>query len=300
MGPMQTRRHYNGLKTILLFVGIIAVLAGVGWILSQSTGDLTWIVVFSLIGLVTTAISYWNSDKVAIRAMKAQPVSPNQAPELHRMVSELAAAYRMPTPRLYVANTEAPNAFATGRNPKNSAVCVTTGILQVLDARELRGVLAHELSHVANRDILTGSVAAALANVVTTAANVLAFGSLYGGRSVGRNPLAVIVAAFAAPLAAMVIRMAISRTREYDADADGALLTQDPLGLASALLKLEAAAQQLPMRPTRRLEPVSHLMIANPFGPLAGGQLFASHPPIEQRVERLHGMAVDLGQVPPA
>ena len=127
MGPMQTRRHYNGLKTILLFVGIIAVLAGVGWILSQSTGDLTWIVVFSLIGLVTTAISYWNSDKVAIRAMKAQPVSPNQAPELHRMVSELAAAYRMPTPRLFVANTEAPNAFATGRNPKNSAVCVTTG-----------------------------------------------------------------------------------------------------------------------------------------------------------------------------
>ena len=245
MGPMQTRRHYNGLKTILLFVGIIAVLAGVWWILSQSTGDLTWIVVFSLIGLVTTAISYWNSDKVAIRAMKAQPVSPNQA-------------------------------------------------------RELRGVLAHELSHVANRDILTGSVAAALANVVTTAANVLAFGSLYGGRSVGRNPLAVIVAAFAAPLAAMVIRMAISRTREYDADADGALLTQDPLGLASALLKLEAAAQQLPMRPTLRLEPVSHLMIANPFGPLAGGQLFASHPPIEQRVERLHGMAVDLGQVPPA
>lgn len=148
--------------------------------------------------------------------------------------------------------------------------------------RAVPPVAAMSTGRVANRDILTGSVAAALANVVTTAANVLAFGSLYGGRSVGRNPLAVIVAAFAAPLAAMVIRMAISRTREYDADADGALLTQDPLGLASALLKLEAAAQQLPMRPmrpTRRLEPVSHLMIANPFGPLAGGQLFASHPP---------------------
>lgn len=293
------RRHNNRLKTFLLFGGIIAVLLGVGWILAQSSGDMTWIIVFSLIGLVTTAIGYWNSDKVAIRAMKAQPVTPQQAPELHRMVADLAAAWNMPAPRLYIATTDAPNAFATGRNPKNAAVCVPTGILKLLDARELRGVLAHELSHVANRDILTGSVAAALANVVTTVANVLSFGSLYGGRSAGRNPLAMLVGALLAPLAAMVIRMAISRTREFDADQDGAALTQDPLGLASALGKLTAGAQRLPMRPTPRLETVSALMITNPFGPLRSAQLFASHPPVEERIRRLVAMAEDLGQVGP-
>lgn len=293
-------RHHNTAKTVLLFVGIIAVLVGVGWLISSYTGDMLYIIGFSLLGLVTTAIGYWNSDKVAIRAMNAQPVSPAQAPELHAMVAELAAAYRLPPPRLYVARTDAPNAFATGRNPKNAAVCVTTGIVTALDARELRGVLAHELSHVANRDILTASVAAALANVVTTVANVLSFGSLYGGRSSGgRNPLAMLVAALLAPLAAMVIRMAISRTREFDADDDGARLTGDPLGLASALAKLDAATHRLPMRPTPRLETVSQMMIANPFGPLVSGQLFASHPPIAERIRRLRALAVELGQGDP-
>lgn len=292
--------HNNGLKTILLFVGIIGVLVGAGGLLSQYTGDLLYIVAFSALGLVTTAVGYWNSDKVAIRAMNAAPVSPAEAPELYRLVGELAADYGLPMPRLYVAVTDSPNAFATGRNPKNAAVCVTTGILKVLDARELRGVLAHELSHVANRDILTASVAAALANVVTTIANVLSFGSLYRGRGgANRNPIALLAAALLAPLAAMVIRMAISRTREYDADEDGSRLTRDPLGLASALTKLDAVTHRVPMRPTPRLEPVSQMMITNPFGPLASGQLFASHPPIPERIRRLVQLAAEIGQEPP-
>lgn len=290
-------RHNNGLKTILLFVGIIAVLVGVGWLISQYTGDMLYIIGFSVLGLLTTAIGYWNSDKVAIRAMNAQPVSPSEAPELYRLVGELAASYQLPMPRLYVAVTDSPNAFATGRDPQHAAVCVTTGILQVLDARQLRGVLAHELSHVANRDILTASVAAALANVVTTIANVLSFGSLYGGRSsVRRNPLALLAAALLAPLAAMLIRMAISRTREFDADEDGSRLTGDPLGLASALGQLDAVTHRVPMRPTPRLETVSSMMIANPFGSLASSQLFASHPPIAERIRRLVQLAAELGQ----
>jgi heat shock protein HtpX len=154
------------------------VLVLFGWILTQSTGNYGFLVAFSAISLVTTAVAYWNSDKVALRAMNAQQVSPAQAPELHAMVTELASGFDMPPPRLYIAANETPNAFATGRNPKNSAVCCTTGIIGLLDARQLRGVLAHELSHVANRDVLTASVAAALANVVATAGQILALGGL--------------------------------------------------------------------------------------------------------------------------
>ncbi len=292
-------RHHNTLKTLLLFAGIIVVLVGVGYVLTASSGDTTYLVLFSLMGLVTTAVGYWNSDKVALRAMKAIPVSPQEAPAMYAIVSDLALRFRMPMPRLYVAPTDAPNAFATGRNPKNSAVCCTTGILALLDERELRGVLAHELSHVANRDILTASVAAALANVVTTVGQMLSFGTLYGGRTGSRNPFAMIVAALVAPFAAMIMRMAISRTREYDADADGAHITGDPMGLASALGKLHHVTQRVPLRPTRRLETVSSMMILNPFGPLSSGELFSTHPPVAERIRRLTQLAVELGQWDP-
>lgn len=296
MGLMH--KHYNGLKTVGLFLGIIGLLLAVGWALSASSGDATWIVVFSVIGLATTAWGYWNSDKVAIRAMSAQPVSAREAPELHRMVSELAAQIGDPMPRLYVSPQESPNAFATGRNPRNAAVCCTRGILRLLGPDELRGVLAHEMMHVHNRDILTASVAAAFANVIVTIGQVLSFGSLYGRRSSG-NPLAVLAAALVAPFAAMVMRMAISRTREFDADEDGARLTGEPLALAAALRKLEVATARRPMQPTRSLESVSHLMIANPFGGLDVRRYLATHPPVDERIRRLVLMAAELGQVDP-
>lgn len=289
-------RHYNGLKTLALFGGFILVLVIFGWILSQSTGDFTYLILFSAASLVMTAWGYWNSDKFALRAMKAAPVTPEQAPELHAMVADLAGRFGIPTPRLYLADHDAPNAFATGRSPKKAAVCCTTGILRLLDARELRGVLAHELSHVANRDVLTASVAAALANVVATAGQILSLGALYGRGRIGG--LGGLVGALVAPLAATAMRLAISRTREYDADDDGARATGDPLALASALGKLDAAAQRTPLPPTRRLEPVGQLMTANPFGPLTT-HLFSTHPPVAERIRRLVLIATELGQLPP-
>ena len=291
-------KHYNGLKTLALFLAIIGLLVGVGWALTASSGDTTWIVLFSVIGLATTAWGYWNSDTVAIRAMRARPVSAQEAPDLHAMVAELAAQIGDPMPRLYVSPQDSPNAFATGRNPANAAVCCTEGILRLLSPEELRGVLAHEMMHVHNRDILTASLAAAFANVIVTIGQVLSFGSLYGRRSSG-NPLAVLVAALVAPFAAMMIRMAISRTREFDADEDGARLTGQPLALASALQKLAVATARKPMQPTRSLATVSHLMFTNPFGGLEVRRFLATHPPVEERVRRLVLMAAELGQVDP-
>ena len=210
--------HYNGLKTTLLFSGIFALLLAFG---SQISGG-RYIWVFALFGVAMTAYGYWNSDKIAIKAMRAQPVSEAQAPAMYRIVRELSTAAGKPMPRLYISPTEAPNAFATGRNPANAAVCCTEGVLQLLDERELRGVLGHELMHVYNRDILTASVAAAIAGVITSVAQMFMFMSFFGGgggdddnRS---NPIGMLLMALLAPLAATTIQLAITRTREYDAD----------------------------------------------------------------------------------
>jgi heat shock protein HtpX len=279
-------RHFNGLKTALLLVGLSAVLVVGGRLLLGTTG----MVIGLLLAFGLNAYGYWNSDKLALRAMRAYPVSQAQQPAMYRIVQELSTAARQPMPRLYVSPTNAPNAFATGRNPRNAAVCCTEGILSMLDERELRGVLGHELMHVYNRDILTSSIAGALAGAITFIAQ---FGLFFGGGSDEDrpNPIAMIGMMILGPLAAGVVQMAISRTREYDADEDGSRLTGDPLALASALGKLDAGTRALPLPPERELVNASHMMIANPFSGGGVARLFATHPPMAERIARLQAMA---------
>ncbi|GGL32647.1 zinc metalloprotease HtpX [Phycicoccus endophyticus] len=283
--------HFNGLKTAGLLGGLWAILLVIGWFLAQGTGSSGFILLFALIGLATTAYGYWNSDKLAIRAMHAYPVTEAQAPQMYRIVRELSTRASQPMPRLYVSPTQAPNAFATGRNPEHAAVCCTEGILGLLDERELRGVLGHELMHVYNRDILTGSVAAAIAGVISSIGQFLTFTALFGGDDEDRNPLAGLALALLAPIAAVVVQMAISRTREYDADEDGARLTGDPLALAGALRKLELGVARAPLAPSRQLVNASHMMIANPFRAQDVSRLMSTHPPMAERIARLEQMA---------
>ncbi|MEN3345433.1 MAG: heat shock protein HtpX [Arthrobacter sp.] len=282
-------KHYNGLKTAALFGVLWAVLLGLGALIGSSTKSAAPIWIMALIGVGTTAYGYWNSDKIALRAMQAYPVTEAQAPQLYQVVRELSARAQQPMPRIYVSPTMTPNAFATGRNPKNAAVCCTEGILRLLDARELRAVLGHELMHVYNRDILTSSVAAAVAGVITSVGQMLLF--FGGGDRRNGNPIAMLALALLAPLAASLIQMAISRTREFDADEDGAALTGDPLALASALRKIEQGIQLAPLPPEQRLVNASHLMIANPFRGGGMAKMFSTHPPMSERINRLERMA---------
>ncbi|HZX98952.1 MAG TPA: zinc metalloprotease HtpX [Dermatophilaceae bacterium] len=283
--------HYNGLKTTLLFSGIFAVLLALGSVVAG--GSYIW--AFALFGVAMTAYGYWNSDKIAIKAMRARPVTEAEAPAMYRIVRELSTAATKPMPRLFISQTEAPNAFATGRSPSHAAVCCTEGILELLDERELRGVLGHELMHVYNRDILTASVAAAVAGVITSVAQMFMWMSFFGGGGGeddnSANPVAMMAMALLAPLAATTIQLAITRTREYDADEDGAKLTGDPLALASALRKLERGTAAAPLAPERDLVNASHMMIANPFRAQDVSRLFATHPPMADRIARLETMA---------
>ncbi|MCZ2523978.1 zinc metalloprotease HtpX [Streptomyces sp. NPDC059506] len=281
-------RRHNGLRTAVLLGGLSAIVMVIGSFFGR-----TGLLVALVAAVGTNAYAYWYSDRIALRAMRARPVGEFEAPVLYRIVRELSTAARRPMPRLYISPTAAPNAFATGRNARNAAVCCTEGIMRLLDERELRGVIGHELAHVHNRDILVSSVAGALASVVMFLVNfawLVPFGRSDDDDGPGLFGMLLIM--ILGPLAAALVRLAVSRSREYRADADGARLTGDPLALADALRKLEYGTQRAPLPPEPRLETASHMMIANPFRHGDGTtRLFSTHPPMAERIARLHEMA---------
>ncbi len=275
----------NWLKTSLLMGGILALFGSIGAVLGGGPGMLLAL----LLGGAMNIFAYWYSDKIVLRMYKAQEVDASSAPQLYNMVRELSHSAGLPMPRVYLIDEAQPNAFATGRNPEHAAVAATTGILQLLSARELRGVMAHELTHVKHRDILISTMSATVAGAISALAN---FGMFFGGSRDGRpNPVVAIIIMVLAPIAAMLIQMAISRAREFEADRGGAEISGDPHALADALAKINAYARGIPLQTADAHPETAQMMIMNP---LSGGGLrglFSTHPATEERVARLRAMA---------
>jgi heat shock protein HtpX len=284
---MRNDQH-NSVKTAVL-LGLLSVLiVAVGGMIGRIVG----LALALVLALGINAFAYYYSDRLVLRAMHAQQVGEHHVPVMYRIVRELATESRKPMPRLYISPTSSPNAFATGRDPQHAAVCCTTGILRILNERELRGVLAHELSHVYNRDILLSSVAGALAAVIMWSVNLAWL--LPFGRSDDDGPglPGLLAVFFLGPLAATLLQLSISRSREFQADSSAALLTGDPLALASALRKLDYATACMPLPREPGLVTAGHLMIASPFGRQSGvARLFSTHPPMHERIRRLEQMA---------
>ena len=278
----------NNLKTMVLMVTLTLMLVFIGTLLGGKSG----MTVALIIAFAMNFITYWFSDKIVLRMYGAQEVSEAEAPELYSMVKRLALHAILPMPKIYLIDKEQPNAFATGRNPQKGAIALTTGIMKILPREELEGVIGHELSHIRHRDILVGTVAATIAGAISYLAQMAQWAMIFGGRKdeegQGANPISALVMMIVGPIAAMLVQMAISRSREYGADEGGARIAGNPLSLANALRKLYAASQKIPME----VNPAtSHMFIVNP---LSGGgllRLFSTHPPIEERISRLEAMA---------
>jgi len=278
----------NTIKTTFL----LGLLTGLIILIGSYFGGSQGMVIAFLFAAVMNFASYWYSDKIVLRMYSAQPIDEAQAPELYRIVRNLADRNQMPLPKIYIIPTDTPNAFATGRNPQHAAVAVTEGIMRLLRPEELEGVLAHELAHVRNRDTLTSTVAATLAGAIMMLANMLRWSAIFGGmqsndRDRGGGVLGLLAMTILAPLAATLIQLAISRSREFQADATGAHLANSPFGLASALEKLELANQRDPMPATPQ---TAHLFIVNPLSGSTFSRLFSTHPPLEERIRRLRAM----------
>lgn len=276
----------NWVKTAMLMAGIVALFGVVGAAIGGQGGMLLGL----LFAGATNVFAYWNSDKLVLRMYDAQEIDETSAPQLYRMVAELAHNAELPMPKVYVSNNPQPNAFATGRNPEHAAVCATTGIMQLLSERELRGVMAHELAHVKHRDTLISTISATVAGAIAALAQ---FGMFFGGRSDerGGNPILSILVMLIAPIAAMLIQMAISRAREYEADRGGADISRDPQALANALQKIHNYAHRIPNETAEHHPETAQMMIINPLSGSGVGNLFSTHPQTEERVARLMQMA---------
>ena len=293
---MTTSSFANRIRTWTLLAALAGLLVGLGGLLGGTSG----MTIALVIAVLVNGIVFWKTDTLALKANGARELRPDELPRLRAIVGELARRAGIPAPRLYIVERPEPNAFATGRDPRHSAVAVTRGILELMDERQLTGVLAHELSHVKNRDTLVGTVGATLGGAVSWVAQVAQFQMFFGGQSEGRHPLGAIAAMLLAPIAALILQLAVSRGREYLADHSGAELTGDPDGLAAALETLDAAGQQRGLLASVRgrrvtAEPAmnpafAHLYITNPLRPSDLGGLFSTHPPMAERVARLRAM----------
>jgi heat shock protein HtpX len=274
----------NILKTFLLLGLLTVLMVFIGRMIGGNAGML----VMLAISLGMNFFSFWFSDKMVVRMTGAKPVSRSQVPEIYEMVEELARRAKVPSPKIYMTNDAQPNAFATGRSPSHALVAVTQGLVNLVDKNELRGVLAHEIAHIANRDILISSVAAMMAGVITYAAQIAQWGAIFGSHSdenEGGSPVGTLALAILAPIAALLVQAAVSRSREYQADASGASFARDKDGLSQALQKIEAASSRVPLAHANAA--TAHLYISNPLNGAGLMSLFSTHPPVKDRVARL-------------